>query len=126
MDKKKISGRVFFACGASITANDISEKTVGHRLVVGTSPHQGHQRPKLDGLEQHCCFRCPSTIKLSGRKLWKRGTFENGVQGSMMTCKVVRIEAEAEPDPEDDADKSRARAGLPSFSGRTDRTGGDL
>ena len=91
MDKQKISGRVFFACGASITANDISEETVGHRVVVVTLPHQGHQRPKLDGVEQHCCFRCPSTLKLSGRKFHRRVTYEDGSKGMVMLCKITEI-----------------------------------
>ena len=92
---EKIPGRVVFACGASIEANDVSNKDVGARLVVGTHPHQGHSRPKLNGEDQHCCFRCPSTIKLSGRKFWREGTFANGTRGMMMTCKITGVIANA-------------------------------
>ena len=90
MSEKK-PGRVVFACGASIEANDVSNKDVGERLVVGTHPHKGHSRPMLNGEEQHCCFRCPSTIKLSGRKFNRVVTFEDGTRGMVMTCKITGV-----------------------------------
>ncbi len=87
-------GRLIFACGAAIEANNVDGHNVGERLIVGTHPHQKHQLPKLDGVEQHCCFRCPSTIKLSGRKFYRSGWFEDGTKGMMMSCKIVRVEKE--------------------------------
>jgi len=83
---------IFFACGASMKVNSVLENKVGSRLVVGTSPHQNHQRPQLDGKNAPCPWACPSTIKLSGRKFWPRGTFESGQRGMMMTCKITAIE----------------------------------
>lgn len=71
--------------------NSVFENKVGSRLVVGTHPHQNHQRPEINGVAMSCCFSCPSTIKLSGRKYHARGTFENGTRGSMMTCKITGI-----------------------------------
>lgn len=44
-------GRLIFACGAAIEANNVDGHNVGERLIVGTHPHQKHQLPKLDGKE---------------------------------------------------------------------------
>ena len=86
---EKIPGRVVFACGATIEADDVSGYSGGERLVVGTHPHKGHSMPILNGEEQHCCFRCPSTIKLSGRKFNRVVTFADGTRGMVMTCKIT-------------------------------------
>ena len=87
----KVPGYVVFACGASIKANDVSTKDVGERLVVGTYPHKGHSKPIFDGKERSCCFCCPSTIKLSGRKFHRVVTHEDGSKGMLMTCKITGI-----------------------------------
>ncbi len=80
-----------FACGATMLVNSVEHNNVGSSLVVGTSPHQGHDRPQLNGKHAPCPWACPSTIKLSGRKFYPRGTFENGQRGMMMSCKIVAV-----------------------------------
>jgi hypothetical protein len=88
---EKIPGKLVFACGGTIEANDVSGHKIGERLIVGTQPHQNHQMPKMDGKDHHCVWSCPSTIKLSGRKFYRSGWFEDGTKGMMMSCKITGI-----------------------------------
>jgi hypothetical protein len=86
------AGKLVFACGGTIEAKNIDGHKAGERLVVGTHPHQGHQMPKINGKDHECCWSCPSTIKLSGRKFCRSGWFADGTKGMMMTCKVTAME----------------------------------
>ncbi len=88
---EKIPGKLVFACGGTMAVHDVSEHNIGQRLVVGTRPHQKHQMPQIDGRDHLCVWSCPTTIKLSGRKFYKVGRFENGTNGIMMTCKITGI-----------------------------------
>ena len=84
-------GNIVFACGGTIEAKDVSGHKVGERLIVGTHPHQKHSMPQIDGKDHHCVWSCPSTIKLSGRKFYRSGWFEDGTKGMMMSCKITGI-----------------------------------
>jgi len=88
-------GRVIFACGGEIKAKDVTPYQPGYRLVTGTDPHQGHSVPTLpNGEKMDCCAYCPSTVKASGRKYNRSGWFENGLRGSMMTCRVKEVKVD--------------------------------
>lgn len=91
---EKRPGRLVFACGGTMDVKDVSGHTVGERIMVGSHPHQKHMMPKINGKEQHCVWSCPSTIKLSGRKFYRSGWFEDGTKGMMMTCRIDEIRVE--------------------------------
>ena len=93
---EKTPGRIIFACGGVMDVNNIGANKVGDRMTVGTHPHQGHMMPKLNGADHRCVWSCPSTIKLSGRKFYRSGWFEDGTKGMMMTCKITKIEPDEE------------------------------
>ena len=83
------AGKLVFACGATMEVNDVMTSPIGKRLVVDTFPDQKHSRPiGTDGKELHCVWLCPSTIKLSGRKL-THCFFAGGQRGQVMACKVT-------------------------------------
>lgn len=97
--------KLVFACGATIEVADATQATkIGERLVVYTSPHQGHQRPipgpeymgfmKFDKpaneYRMQCFLMCPVGKRRSGIKIG-RGWFgeKNPVRGTLVECKVV-------------------------------------
>ena len=104
--KPMTEGRLVFACGATIYGKDLSGHPPGAKLVVFTSPQQGHSRPVppketmeamgLKGdpekLRMNCLIMCPCTIRESGKK-HQECTFQNkdgtdGAHGHVITCRV--------------------------------------
>jgi hypothetical protein len=90
--------KVGFECGGFLKAEKAEPHKVGSKLVVFTSPAQGHQRPVCpddEELRMNCLIMCPCTVKASGRKT-ERVFFENGTRGFVVTCRVKGFEEIAE------------------------------
>lgn len=83
-------GRLLFACGASLEVGDVTGHEPGERLVVSTSPHQGHSLPQSGGRQAPCCCGCPVPAKRSGRR-GQRVWFAGDRRGAMVTCKIAEV-----------------------------------
>jgi hypothetical protein len=103
---RKTEGRLVFACGATIYGKDLSGHPPGAKLVVFTSPQQGHSRPvpsketmEAMGLKgdpekfrMNCLIMCPCTKREAGNKhqvvRFQNKDGSDGARGHVITCRV--------------------------------------
>lgn len=81
-------GTVEFTCGASFETNDQEHAPIGHKVIVYTSPNQGHLTPSLNGKQAPCFCNCPHE-KNKRIRTEKEICFNDGSEGFLVTCKIV-------------------------------------